>query len=441
MIGHVTVFASSTTSGTSSSTTALDRLLRSLDGSDLDVGIETPAGSYGPDNPPVTIRINSPRAVADILSAPGQLGLARAFIAGNLDIEGDITKLMGLRFSASTLARDPIGTLAIVREAGLRNLLARRTVQTEANPTGRRHSSRRDRAAVDYHYEAPTPFFELLLGPSMAYTCAVFNDPAQDLTSAQLEKYDLVRRKLRLSSSSRLLDIGCGWGAFALHAAETTGCHAVGVTLGTQQIEYARTQADKRGLASRVEFRQLDYREVTDGPYDAVVAMGSFEHIGLPRRGRTLFHHVNELIAPGGRFLNQAITSQKKAKMIASRRGFIHRYVFPDGELNEIGRTVTAIQAAGLEVRHVENLREHYILTADKWRANLENHWPAAVATGGEARARIWRLYLAAYRAQLVAGVIGICQTLAVRADDGRSGVDLREDYGPPPQRSQPDGT
>jgi cyclopropane-fatty-acyl-phospholipid synthase len=263
----------------------------------------------------------------------------------------------------------------------------------------------------------------------MAYTCAVFSDPAQDVTSAQYEKYDLVCRKLRLDETSRLLDIGCGWGAFAIHAVERTGCRAVAVTLGTRQVEYARELARERGLERRVEFRQLDYRDVTDGPFDAVVAMGAFEHIGLARRGPTLFDHVSELLAPGGRFLNQAITSQAMGRMVAKPRGFIQRYVFPDGELNELGRTISAMQAAGLEVRHVENLREHYVLTSDKWRAHLEDDWAQAVATGGEERARIWRLYLAGYRWQLAHGKIGVCQSLAVRPHDGESGVGLREDY------------
>ncbi len=267
----------------------------------------------------------------------------------------------------------------------------------------------------------------MVLGPSMTYSCAVWKSRDTTLEAAQAEKYDLVCRKLALRPGMRLLDVGCGWGGMVQHAARHYGVKAVGVTLSAAQAEAAIRTTESEGLADLVEIRIQDYRDV-DGSYDAISSIGMFEHVGLARLGE-YFGNLHRLLVPGGRILNHGISSPPGRRSRFRRRGFIDRYVFPDGELHEIGSVVSRMQAAGFEVRHVESLREHYALTLREWVTNLEHHWDDAVAAGGLARARIWRLYMAGSAVNFEAGNIHIHQTLGVRADGGRSGMPLRPDW------------
>jgi cyclopropane-fatty-acyl-phospholipid synthase len=292
---------------------------------------------------------------------------------------------------------------------------------------GGRHSRSRDAAAIAHHYDVSGDFYRLVLGPTMTYSCAVWEDPSVGLDAAQEAKYDLICRKLGLVPGMRLLDVGCGWGGMAMHAARVYGVRAVGVTLSREQAVLARRRVADAGLADRVEIRLSDYREVDDGPYEAISSIGMFEHVGADQLG-TYFSRMNELLAPQGRLLNHGI-SRPAGQGPIKPNSFLSRYVFPDGELEEIGTVVSAIQHAGLEVRHVENLREHYALTLRAWVRNLEASYTEAVRLAGAGRARVWRLYLASSALGFEHGDIEIHQTLSVRAAAGTSGMPWRPDW------------
>jgi cyclopropane-fatty-acyl-phospholipid synthase len=262
-----------------------------------------------------------------------------------------------------------------------------------------------------------------VLGPSLVYSCAYFADPADTLETAQERKLELICRKLALRRDERLLDIGCGWGTFALHAARSYGARVIGVTLSHEQAEYARKRMVHEGVDELVEIRVQDYRDVDDGPYDAIASIGMAEHVGaamLPVYAADLF----ALLRPQGRLLNHAISRRPGRRAEFSSTSFIDRYVFPDGELEPIAMMLEAIEGAGFEVRDVESLREHYALTLRAWVANLERDWTAAVAATSAARARIWRLYMAGSALAFEGNRIGVNQVLAVRPSArGSSGM------------------
>jgi len=259
----------------------------------------------------------------------------------------------------------------------------------------------------------------------MTYSCAVWEDPSVGLDAAEEAKYELICRKLGLAPGMRLLDVGCGWGGMAMHAARSFGVHAVGVTLSREQADLARRRVADAGLADKVEIRMADYREVDDGPYEAISSIGMFEHVGEGQLGR-YFSRMYALLAPQGRLLNHGI-SRPAGVGPMGRNSFFSRYVFPDGELVEIGTVVSAVQHAGLEVRHVESLREHYALTLRAWVRNLEENYAEAVRLAGAGRVRVWHLYLAASALGFESGEIEIHQTLAVKA---ASGMPLRPTWG-----------
>ena len=283
----------------------------------------------------------------------------------------------------------------------------------------------RDRAAVSHHYDVSNDFYRLVLGPSLTYSCAVFTDDDTSLEQAQANKYELVARKLSLRKGMRLLDVGCGWGGMALHAAQHHEVHAVGVTVSRRQVELAEKRVVEAGLAGQVDIRNQDYRLIDDGPYDAISSIGMFEHVGESRLAE-YFERLFALLRPGGRLLNHGISRPPGEKAAISRGGFIYRYVFPDGELHEVGRVVSIMQEAGFEVRHVESLREHYAKTLRCWVANLEANWDEAVRLVGEARARIWRLYMAGSAVNFEANRTQIHQVLGVKPDGSGSGMPLR---------------
>ncbi len=420
--------------------------VEAYDGSRAEPTLEGPATA-------LTLRVVRPDALARILTHPGELGLARAYVEGDLELEGPLDALFFLTMPPpSRLARPTVlrALAELVRREGLRPL-APPTI--EARPRGVLHSRRRDRQAVTHHYDVSNRFYEMVLGPSMTYSCAVFASPEESLELAQTRKVDLVARKLGLSPGQRLLDVGCGWGAMALHAARHYGVRVVGVTLSQPQRDFATAAAKAAGLGDLVEFRVQDYRDVDDGPFDAISSIGMSEHVGrraLPR----YVQHLFDLLAPGGRLLNHAIgrpasdaadpdpsrwTETRRDLAVAlglrgpSRVGspFIARYVFPDGELHEVGTLVAMLQAHGFEVRHLESLREHYAITLGHWVANLEAHWPEAVAEVGEARARVWRLYMAGSAAGFASRHLEIHQVLCVRPDSGRSKMALRPSFEP----------
>jgi cyclopropane-fatty-acyl-phospholipid synthase len=271
-------------------------------------------------------------------------------------------------------------------------------------------------------------FYELVLGPAMTYSCAVWASPDVGLEEAQWAKHELICQKLALAPGMRFLDVGCGWGSLVRHAARHHGVQAVGVTISAEQASWARHRVEAEGLADRVEIRLQDYREIPDGPYDAIASVGMFEHVGEARLGE-YFGRLHALAAPGARFLNHAISRPPGEPSGVAPRSFMGRYVFPDSALVEVGTVVTAMQAAGFEACHVEGLREHYALTLRAWLANLERSWDQAVELAGANRARVWRLYIAASAAAFDAGRIGIHQVVGSRTHQGRSAVPLRPDW------------
>ena len=389
-------------------------------------------GSYaGTTDPECTITVTSPDAFTRVITAPGELGLARAYVAGDLEIEGDILAFVERRHEIADPRENARALLGIARlawkQGAPRRLLP--PPPEEARLRGRMHSKRRDAAAIAHHYDVGNDFYRLVLGPTMTYSCAVWTDPSVGLDAAQEAKYELICRKLGLRPGRRLLDVGCGWGGMVLHAAREHGVEAVGVTISEAQAELARARVDAAGCGDRVRIVVRDYRDVDDGPYDAISSIGMFEHVG---QGRLTEYSTKlaGLLRPEGRLLNHGISRSPGRPARVPSRGFMGRYVFPDGELVEVGQTVSAVQRAGLEVRHEENLREHYALTLRAWLANLEANWDEAVRLVGAARARIWRLYIAGCAAGFDEGTTQIHQVLAVKSTGGRSGMPLRPQFG-----------
>ncbi|HMG41110.1 MAG TPA: class I SAM-dependent methyltransferase [Acidimicrobiales bacterium] len=409
----------------------LATLVEEVLGEDLPVGVTAYDGSTaGPPNPLATLVIRTPDALRRIVTSPGELGMSRAYVAGDLDVEGDIFALLDLRERMPSFRLSASVMRGIVKElGGLKGVRPVPPPLEEVRLHGRRHSLARDRAAVSYHYDVSNAFYEMVLGPSLTYSCAVFETPRSTLEQAQAAKHELVCRKLHLSPGDRLLDVGCGWGSLVMHAAEHHGVHAVGVTISQRQYEMAKKRVSDAGLSDRVEIRLQDYREVDDGPYDAVSSIGMFEHVGEARIAE-YFGRLRQLVRPGGRFLNHGISRSPGGRARLAPRSFVNRYVFPDGELHEVGRVVSYIQEAGFEVRHVESLREHYAMTLRQWVANLESRWDDAVAEVGVGRARVWRLYMAGSAVNFTAGRNQIYQVLSVVPDgNGDGGTDLRESY------------
>ena len=409
----------------------LATFIEDLLGDDLPVAVEVYDGSrLGPPagEAPATLVVRSPDALTRLLTAPGELGFARAYVAGDLDVEGDIFAALSLRDRLPEVRLDARQWATLARLAGAAALKRLPPPPEETRLRGRRHSKARDAAAIAHHYDVSNRFYELVLGPSLTYSCAVFEHDGASLEDAQAAKYELICRKLGLGDGMRLLDVGCGWGGMVLHAARRHGVRAVGITLSRAQADVAAKRVAEAGLADRVEIRLQDYRDVGDGPFDAISSIGMFEHVGLARLDE-YFDRMHGLVRPGGRFLNHAISRPAGERARFDRRGFINRYVFPDGELHEVGAVVSAVQRARFEARHMESLREHYARTLRCWVANLERSWTEAVAEVGAARARVWRLYMAGSALNFEANRTAIHQVLAVRPDGGRSDMPLRPDW------------
>jgi cyclopropane-fatty-acyl-phospholipid synthase len=382
----------------------------------------------GPPEAGIGFRLRSPRALAYIASAPGSLGLARAYVTGELEIEGQLHTALTEIADVALHDLPRSERLRLATELLGARLRHRAPVPpTEYRPHGRLHSKRRDQKVISHHYDVSNRFYSWVLGPSMAYTCAVYETPDATLEQAQEAKHRLVAAKLGLRPGMRLLDVGCGWGGMVRHAA-SMGVRALGVTLSRQQAEWGRKQIVEDGLTELAEIRHLDYRDVPEGAFDAVSSIGLTEHIGA-RQLPAYFESLFAKLRPGGRLLNHCITQPSPAvpKRLDS---FIDRYVFPDGELHGIGHLIDVMNGQGFEIRHEENLREHYGRTLTGWGDNLERHWAEAVEEVGEERARVWRLYMAACRLGFERNNIQLHQVLGVRPDEhGDSAMPLRPDW------------
>jgi cyclopropane-fatty-acyl-phospholipid synthase len=411
---------------------ALAALVDDVLGGGLPIAVEAYDGSRsGPVDAPATIVIRSPDALRRIVTAPGELGLARAYVSGDLELQGSIWALLELRDRIPDVQLEPKMMLRLVRElGGWREVRPLPPPDEEVRLRGRRHSKARDAAAISHHYDVSNAFYRLVLGPSLTYSCAVWHHQDDTLEAAQANKYELICRKLDLRPGMRLLDVGCGWGGLVMHAAQNHGVQAVGITISRQQAELAEKRVAEAGLSDQVQIRVQDYREVADGPYDGISSIGMFEHVGEARLAE-YFECLRRLVRPEGRLLNHGIgrpARSEKARL--PRRSFINRYVFPDGELHEIGRVISITQDAGFEVRHVESLREHYALTLRRWVANLEEQWDDAVSEVGAPRARVWRLYMAGSAINFEAGRSQVHQVLSVpREPGGLSGLPLRPQF------------
>jgi cyclopropane-fatty-acyl-phospholipid synthase len=388
----------------------------------------------GPPDSDVRIELRSSRALSYLATGSGDVGLARAYVSGDLDVVGDVytalRRLKRLDLDLSWPRR-----WQVLRELGGVRLLLPPPPRPpqEVRLRGRRHSKARDQAAIAHHYDVSNLFYGWVLGPSMAYTCAVYPTTDATLEEAQFAKHDLVARKLALRPGMRLLDVGCGWGGMVMHAARHYGVRALGVTLSRRQAEWAQKAIAEAGLGDLAEVRHLDYRDVAETDFDAISSIGLTEHVGMAQLPG-YFRLLLDRLRPGGRLLNHCITRPNNLEPAARRRWFINRYVFPDGELTGVGRLVSLMHDTGFEVRHEENLREHYARTLAAWSANLDAHWDEAVAEVGVGTARAWRLYLAGSRLGFEQNQIQLHQVLCAKLDaERRSGMPLRPDWENPP--------
>ncbi len=395
--------------------------------------------SIGPEDAPIGVHVASQRGLSYVLTAPGELGLVRAYVAGDLELTGvhpgdPFEALWRLRDSVRLRVPSPREAFALVRGLGWERLKPpppppeemippwRRTLQ------GLRHSRGRDQEAVHHHYDVSNAFYEHVLGPSMTYTCAVYEKPDDTLETAQAAKYDLVARKLALKPGLRLLDVGCGWGGMVRHAAREYGVKALGVTLSRPQAEWAQAAIAREGLTDLAEVRYLDYRDAPREHFDAVSSIGLTEHIGVRNYPR-YFAALRDRLRPGGRLLNHTITRIDNRAPTRSGR-FIERYVFPDAELAGPGRVLSEVHDAGLEVQHEENLRRHYALTLTGWSRNLVEHWDECVQEVGIGVARVWGLYMAAARLGFERNELQLHQILATKTTaTGESSFPLRPDW------------
>jgi len=372
--------------------------------------------TWGPRGAPTTVVLQHPGALRSTLFPPSDLIAGEAYVYNDIDIEGEMFPLLHWSAELDALRSSPRAILEVARL--LRSLPndSRRRDATRPGIDGRLHSRRRDSAAVRHHYDTGNDFFELFLDPEMVYSCAYFLDRNEKLAEAQRRKLDLICRKLQLRPGQRLLDVGCGWGALVRHAAANYGVEAVGVTLSPRQAAEAVRRNELYGLDDRVAIRVQDYRDVT-GEFDAISSVGMFEHVG-GKELETYFTKLSGLLTPEGILLNHGITTRSRPRRFErAKKSFVNTYVFPDGELLPIEKTIEAAEDAGFETRDVENIRSSYALTLRHWVSNLEANREAAVAAADQLTYRIWRMYMSGSVAAFELGAIAVYQTIYTKAD------------------------
>jgi cyclopropane-fatty-acyl-phospholipid synthase len=425
---------------------ALAEVFEAIAGPDAPVEFQAYDGSTaGAPGSPVKITVRSPIAVSYLAQAPGALGLARAYVSGHLDVDGDMYTTLARLSKAQAMHMGWADRIKLLQALGGPKVLLPRIppppqevrVTSRRLRVGRMHSKGRDANSISHHYDVSNRFYEWVLGPSMAYTCACYPTADASLEEAQWYKHDLVARKIALKPGMRLLDVGCGWGGMVRHAAREYGVKALGVTLSEQQALWAQQAIKKEGLEDLAEVRHLDYRDVPETDFDAVSSIGLTEHIGK-QNIPGYFSFLNGKLKVGGRMLNHCITRPDNTGPSIHKDGFINRYVFPDGELEGPGWLMGVMNDHGFEIRHEENLREHYAKTLTGWCDNLDAHWDEAVEEVGQGAARVWRLYMAGSRLGFDRNVVQLHQILGVKLRaDGASDMPLRPDWEPAEARAK----
>jgi cyclopropane-fatty-acyl-phospholipid synthase len=362
-----------------------------------------------------TLRFNAPYALRAALTPPLDLSPGRAYVEKWFDIDGDIEAAI------ESLER-AMETFPKLRLPAILTRLMRLpkpppgAEHAAALLSGQPHSRRRDAAAIGFHYDQPLAFYRAFLDERMIYSCAYWDEGVTDLAGAQLAKIDYTLRKLRLREGERLLDIGCGWGGLVIRAAQRFGAYALGITLSRRQHEEAQRRIAEAGVGDRVQVELRDYRELGDERFDKIVSVGMVEHVGRERLGE-YFRAAWKVLRDGGLFLNHGIASQLSHGKGYRAGGFIQRYVFPDGDLPNVDRSLREAEATGFEIRDVENLREHYARTLRAWYTNLEAHRDAVIDATDEHTYRIWRLYMAGSARNFLNGQMGLFQTLLAKRD------------------------
>jgi cyclopropane-fatty-acyl-phospholipid synthase len=408
-------------------TAVFERLLQRYGKRDFDVRFWD-GSTWAADAPRFTFVFPHPGSVRAMFEAPSELSLGEAYVRGDFDIEGDMEAAIAFGHFLLHDDRSPVDTL---RLATMLHALPPppHTALGHTGPhlLGWRHSKHRDRQAIQYHYDIPADFYELWLDRRMVYSCAYFRTPQDDLETAQENKLDHICRKLRLKTGEKLLDIGCGWGGLLIHAARWYGVRAMGITLSKSQAAIARERIADSALADRCHVELCDYRDVAGEQFDKIVSVGMFEHVGRSHFA-DYFAKARRLLKPGGVFLNHAIAYS--ATYVRKGPSFIDAYVFPDGDLVPLNVTLQAAEQAGFEVRDVESLREHYVLTLRHWVKRLEAQAGKARQITNDATYRIWRLYMAGSALAFRMGRLSVFQTLLSRPEHGDSGLPLtREDW------------
>lgn len=359
-----------------------------------------------------TLCVNHPGALRTAFKPPVDLNAGRAFAAGLLDVEGEVEAAIDAMMAV--MERPAIGTAAKLAVLLRRLPAAPLPDLREAQLRGKRHSLARDRAAIGFHYDQPVAFYRSFLDGNLVYSCAYFDEGVETIHQAQIAKIDHSLRKLRLRPGERLLDIGCGWGALVVRAAQEFGAYVLGVTLSERQAEEARRRISAAGVSDRAKVEQWDYRQLPAMTFDKIVSIGMVEHVGRQRLPE-YFAAAHKVLKDGGLFLNHGIANQHRTLHDGRASGFMDRFIFPDGELVNVSDALQFAERAGFEIRDVENLREHYMRTLRAWVANLERNREYAIAAAGEQSYRAWRLYMAGSAQGFRVGRMGLFQSLLAK--------------------------